>query len=160
MGGQSACFACFSPLSFSAINSTRRYLAACWNVSAHTLRSAQHKRSSEPGERPGSGGAAGGRRDPQHGSYRNAGPDPGKVTDSSDETNTNVITANFVSFFPPTPQCFFFFFFFHPLRNRLRRSLDHEVIIKTNIEILKERPTSQFYTEEQNSGEVWGHHLQ
>lgn len=32
----------------------------------------------------------------------------------------------------------------------MRRSLVHEVIIKTNIADFRERPTLQFYTEEQN----------
>lgn len=32
----------------------------------------------------------------------------------------------------------------------MQKSLDHEVIIKTNIANFRERPTSQFYTEEQN----------
>lgn len=43
----------------------------------------------------------------------------------------------------------------------MSKSLAHELIIKTNIENFRRRPTSQFYTEEQKrSGKGWGHHRQ
>lgn len=43
----------------------------------------------------------------------------------------------------------------------MSKSSAHKLIIKTNIADFRGRPSSQFYTEEQNrSGEGWGHHRQ